>query len=275
MMRGELFPIWPDMFREVWAPLGKKANTDLFCELYREWDHARLTPLNIVLLADIIDDQAQAKKAFRHVRAPELGSEKRLVAFLERAFGICADLGGDPLSNKFFVLMEAFLAKFSVRYDLRRPFSLHPTLPGVFSRMVAELKIASLADSDLHPLMRDFEESMRDLSQGVTPGRIKTCFVKQFNLLETLASKTPGVSSNTLGQMCGELQTWPHATVREAAKKIYGFRAYPGLGHGAQGGGAIREIECRDLVAISVLMTALAPYLTDRINPETIFGGAQ
>lgn len=270
-MRGELLPIWPDMFREVWSALGKKAPEDLYCELYREWDQAREKKLDVTLLADIIDDPAQSKKAFRNVKATELGGEQKLIAFLERAFHVCQDMGKDALSNKYFSLVEAFLAKFSVRYDLRRPFSLHPTLPGVFARMVAQLKSASLSDTELHSLMADYEEAIRDLGQGVTPGRIKTCFIKQFNLLETLASKTPGVTTNTLGQMLGELHMWPHATVREAAKKLYGFRAYPGLGHGAQGGGALREIECRDLVALSVLMTALTPYLTDRINPDAIF----
>lgn len=100
------------------------------------------------------------------------------------------------------------------------------------------------------------------------------CFIKQLNLLETLAGKKPTVTEDTLGKTCGRINTWPVATVREAAKKVYGSRAYPGLGHGAQGGGALREIECRDLVALSVMMTALTPYLAHRIDSGIVYRGA-
>lgn len=273
-MRGELLPIWSDMYREVWAKLSKTAPSDLFCELFRELNQARKSPLDVNTLADVIDNPMQARNAFRRVPWSAIDGEQKLVGFAERAFVICQDIGGDALSDRYFHLMEGFLLKYSLRYDLRRPFSLHPTLPGLFSRMVTELRAVSMSDPDLHHLLHDFDEALRDLGQGLTPGRMKTCFIKQFNLLETLASKTPGVTEDTLGKMCGQIQTWPHATVREAAKKIYGFRAYPGLGHGAQGGGALREIECRDLVALSVMMTALTPYLTDKIDSEGVYRGA-
>lgn len=79
----------------------------------------------------------------------------------------------------------------------------------------------------------------------------------------------------TLGAVCGELHTWPHATIKEAAKKMYGFRSgYPGIGHGATAAGVLREIEMRDLVAVSILLAGFAPYLTDQINSDIVYRGS-
>ena len=274
-MRGEFIGVWSETWREIWTKLGRNsaAPNDLFCELYRELVEAFVTTPDVTALADVVDVPEQARSTFRRTKASAFRGELALLEFLERVHRVTMDLGGDALSNRYFVLMEAFLEKYSLRYDLRRPFSLHPTLPGIFARLVRDLKEVTRRDADLHPLMVDFEEAVRDLSMGTTPGRMKTCFIKQFNLIETLASKCPGVTSNTLGQMCGELNTWPHGTMREAARKLYGFRAYPGLGHGAQQGGALREIEMRDMVAVSVLLAGLAPYLTDQLNADSIYRG--
>ena len=61
--------------------------------------------------------------------------------------------------------------------------------------------------------------------------------------------------------------------VRQAAEKIYAFRgAYPNMGHGT-GGGALREIELRDLVSISVMLVGLMPYLAEGLDPQVIFEG--
>ncbi len=60
-MRGELLPIWSDMYREVWAKLARNAPADLFCELFRELNQARKSPLDINTLADVIDSPVQAR----------------------------------------------------------------------------------------------------------------------------------------------------------------------------------------------------------------------
>ena len=275
-MRGEMIGVWSETWREIWSKLAKHkdAPDDLFCELYRELVGAFVAQPDVTALADIIDDPHQSRIVFRDTEVSVFKGELDLIKFLESAHNTTLDLGDDPLANRYFLLVEKFLVKYSLRYDLRRPFSLHPTLPGIFAGLIRELKKATSQDTELHPLMVDFEEAIRDLGAGASPGRMKTCFNKQFNLLEALASKHPDVAANTLGQMCGELNTWPHATVREAAKKIYGFRAYPGIGHGAQGG-VLREIEMRDLVAVSVMLAGFSPYLTDLISSDVIYRGSQ
>lgn len=164
-MRGEFIGVWSEMWRAVWSKLAKHpaAPDDLFCELYRELVLAFVTPADVTALADIVDVPAQARAAFRRTKAIAFRGELALLEFLERAHAVTVDLAGDALSNRYFLLVEAFLEKFSLRYDLRRPFSLHPTLSGVFARLVRELKRITAADPSLHPLMIEFEEAVRDI----------------------------------------------------------------------------------------------------------------
>jgi hypothetical protein len=97
---------------------------------------------------------------------------------------------------------------------------------------------------------------------------------KQFMLLEALGATSPEVTTNTLGSMCDELNGWPHATVKESLKKLYGFASnYPGIRHGGNAGGKLRDVDMRDLVAMSILLAGFTPYLSDQLNTETMYGG--
>jgi len=280
-MRGELLPVWSETWRDIWAKLAKHADApeDLFSELYREFAPALRAAPTPEALADIVGVAARARSAFRRNKATDTHGEAALVAFLERAHVVVVDLGGDPLANRYFVLVEEFLTKFSLRYDLRRPFSLHPTLPGVFARMVTELKAITNADAHLQQLMRDFEESIRDLRAGPSSNRIRMCIQRQVNLLEALGQACPTVTENTLGRICDQLGTapnavWPHDRVRDAMKDLYKFACdYPGIRHGGTPANARRDIDMRDMVAISVLLTGFTPYLSHQVDSNVVYSG--
>ena len=282
-MRGEFLPIWSETWRGIWSKLAKHpdAPEDLFSELYPELAACfaiRLTPEK---LAEAVGSPAKARASFRSVKEKDFPNEKVIVELLERAFTVAADLGSDPLSNHFFVLVEDFTKKFSLRYDLRRPFSLNPTPSGVYSKLYSELAKRCNQDTALSALLRDYREAFQDLKLGTTSGRINTCLQKQVNLLEGLTSLSAGVTSHTLGQMCGELQTWPSTAVSEAAKSLYGFASdHTGLRHGtikkAKAGKmpiVHRDMEIRDLVAVSVFFTGLTAYLSDQIDSQIVYGG--
>lgn len=275
-MRGEIIGVWPETWREIWSKLAKhpKAPPDLFCELYRELAEALAVATDVTALADIVDDAIQAKSAFRKTKPTVLRGELAVLEFLEDAHSILMDLGGDPLANRYFQLVEAFVEKYNLRYELRRPFSLHPTLPGIFARLMRDLKTATTGNADLHPLMIDFEAAVHDLKTDASSGRIKTCIQKQMNLLEAMGQRCPGVTGNTLGDICNQVETWPHVTIKEAMKKLYGFTSdYPGIRHAGNPKSAIREIEMRDLVAVSVMLAGFSPYLTDLLNSDNIYRG--
>ena len=281
-MRGELLPVWAETWRDIWSKLAKHpdAPEDLFSELYREFAQAFSSPPSVEGLADVVGNAARARLAFRNVKVQRVEGEAALIAFLERAHVVVADLGGDPLANRYFVLVEEFLTKFSLRYDLRRPFTLHPTLPGVFARMVTELKAVTRADAHLAQLMGDFEDSVRDLRADNSSNRIRVCIQRQMNLLEAIGQACPTVTENTLGRICDQLgnapnAVWPHDRVRDAMKDLYRFACdYPGIRHAGTAANARRAIDMRDMVAISILLTGFTPYLSHQVDSNIVYRGS-
>lgn len=280
-MRGEFLPVWSETWRDVWSPLAKHpgAPADLFSELYRELSLAFISAPLPEALAEVSSDTGRGRATFRQVKSKELRGERALVEFFERAQFVTIDLGGDPLANRYFLLVETFLTKFSLRYDLRRPFTLHPTLPGVFARLIGDLKDIVRRDTHLHLLMVEFEDSIRDLRADSSAGRIKTCIQKQVNLLEAIGRSFPAVTETTLGRICDQLGVapniiWPHNQVRDAMKNLYRFASdYPGIRHGGTPAHALREIEMKDMVAITVLLAGFAPYLSHQLNSDIVYRG--
>lgn len=278
-MRGEFIGVWSETWREIWLPLIEHEGVpeDIFCELYRALAPALKNQPSVQELADIIDNQEQSRAAFEEVSSNDLAGERVLVEFFEAAHEALeefSDLGGDELSNRYFNLLEAFIAKFSLRYDLRRPCTLCPTLPGMFTSLLRDLRAITSENAHLDALMREFENAVRDLRHDCSDGRIKTCIQKQVNLLEAIGRNYPGVTHNTLGAMCDEVGSWPHATIRESLKKLYGFACdYPGIRHAGNPDGVLRNIEMRDLIAMSVLLAGFTPYLSDQLNADTVYRG--
>jgi len=184
-------------------------------------------------------------------------------------------LAGDTLANPYFNLLAAFINKFSLRYDLRRPCTLCPTLPGVFASLVRDLRTVTSQDAHLDSLMKDFENAIRDLRTDNSDGRIKTCIQKQVNLLEAIGRTCPGVTQTELSGICNQLSTWPHNAIKASLKNLYGFASdYPGIRHGGTPANAIRAIEMRDMVAMSILLAGFTPYLTDQFNADAVYRGS-
>lgn len=311
-MRGELFEVWSETWREIWVKLEKhpEFGDDLFPDLYRELVAEPLPPQapppaeeytedgELVRPEDIAardaydlafesftQERAQyeeavsgghlSRKACREILKTQIRSEMDAVAAFERAYSVVSSYGDEKFSNRYFLLVEQFLKKYSLRFDLRRPFSLHPTLPGIFARLIHELKQATAQDAALNVMMREFEDAVRDLRTDKSSGKIKSCIQKQVNLLEAIGQNCPGVTSNTLGQICDQVGTWPHDAVKESMKKLYRFSCdYPGIRHGGTAAHQLREIEMRDMVAVSVLLAGFVPYLTDSLDSENIYRGA-
>lgn len=275
-MRGEFVGVWPETWREIWGNLADHADAplDIFCELFRELSKELRIPLSIGALADIVDDPGQSEEAFKDIKGEDFTGERGAVVFLESIHDVLYDLGGDPLANHYFNLLTTFVEKYSLRYELRRPCTLCPTLPGVFTGMIRDLRIALGRDVHLDSLMKDFESAVWDLRIDSSETRIKTCIQKQINLLEAMGRGYPGVRSNSLGRICNEVGTWPHESIKDAMKSIYHFTCdYPGIRHGGTHSSAIRAIDMRDMVAMSILLAGFVPYLTDQLDADSVYRG--
>jgi hypothetical protein len=220
-------------------------------------------------LDGIVNDIGRSREAFARVQPSDIIGERGAITFLEAVCVILEDLGGDALANHYFNLLGRFLDKFSLRYDLRRPCTLCPTLPGVFASLMRDLGVVTSRDAHLDSLRRDFDEAIRDLRIDCSDGRIRNCIQKQVILLEALGQSYPGVTENTLGAICGQVGTWPHAKVQEAITNLYKFtNSYPGIRHAGK-----RVIDMRDLVAVSILLAGFTPYLCDQLNADVVYRG--
>ena len=280
-MRGEFIGVWSETWREIWLPLideplGESEEgvpEDIFCELYRALAPALSRHPSVEELADIIDNPVQSHEAFDATTANDFAGERALVGFFEAAHDVLEELSGDDLKNCYLKLLSGFIDKFSLRYELRSPCILCPTLPGVFASLVRDLRALTNQDPHLDALMKDFEDTVRDLRHDGSERRIKTCIQKQMNLLEAIGRASPGVTETTLGRICNQVGTWPHEKLKEAMKNLYGFASdYPGIRHGGTPTSALRAVDMRDMVAISILLTGFTPYLERRLNADAIFG---
>ena len=225
-----------------------------------------------------INNPLASREAFEHARAEDFTDERGLVGFFESVYSTLEEFensGDDALTNRYFNLLSAFIEKFSLRYDLRRPCVLCPTLPGVFASLVRDLRALTSQDPHLDALMKEFENAVRDLRHDTSDGRIKTCIQKQVNLVEGLGRSFPGVTGTTLGRICDQVGTWPHEKLKASMKDLYGFASdYPGIRHGGTPASALRAVDMRDMVAMSILLTGFTPYLESRLSAEAIFGGS-
>lgn len=279
-MRGEFIGVWADTWQEIWLPLIEEPLTgddedlpeDIFCELYRALAPALSSPLSLESLADIIDNPIQSREAFEEITANDLAGERVLVGFFEAAHDTLEEMGGDELTNRYFNLLSGFIDKFSLRYDLRRPCVLCPTLAGVFASLIRDLRAITSQETHLDSLMKDFEESVRDLRIDCSERRIKTSIQKQVNLLEALGSVHPGVKRKTLGAISKQINNWPHEEVMFALQSLYTFTCdYPGIRHGGTPSSGLRAVDMRDMVAISILLIGFTPYLTHGLNPDVMY----
>jgi hypothetical protein len=281
-MRSEFIGVWSETWRDIWHPLieeplgenDESAPEDLFCELYRALAPALSPRPSIEDLADIIDNPVQSREAFEATTGSDLCGERALVGFFEAAHDSLEELGGDALTNRYFNLLAGFIDKFSLRYDLRRPCVLCPTLPGMFTGLLRELDALSITDQNTGRRLRDFKEAVQDLRLGPTEGRVSNCIMKQVMFLEAVAAASGQVAGSDLGALCKALEDWPHPAVRQSLLNLYGFASdFPGVRHGTPSSGMKRDIDMRDMVAMSILLAGFTPYLSNLINPDLVYRG--
>ena len=263
--------------------VGKPADAFVHAELQDILrDNTLVDEANQRAIERTINDWQLSHEAFENTRAEDLAGERALVDFLESVYDVLEQYekpGDDKLTNHYFNLLSGFINKFSLRYDLRRPCTLCPTLPGVFASLVRDLRSITSQDAHLDSLMKDFEESVRDLRIDCSDRRIKTSIQKQVNLLEALGRAHPGVKRKTLGAISKQLKNsphknWPHEEVMLALKSLYTFTCdYPGIRHGGTESSALRPVDMRDLVAMTVLLAGFTPYLTHGLNPDVVYRG--
>lgn len=312
-MRGNIQNVWDETWHLIWKhvqvdhdsvsdelakairgyelPEDFKPFDDLFCALYVE-AYKSFTPalrgegnesveldgkyalVGAIDIAKIANDYQHAEIEFANIRPSFFESEHALVHFCESAYEIIGEFD-QKLAARYCALLRLFVEKFSLRYEVRDPCELCPTLPGIFASLVRRLKDSCQVDPHLNELMSDFEEALMDLRAEPTGRKIKTCMVNQINLLEAIAARHPDTSRNTIGAICNDLKSWPHDSLCDSMKSLYKFTCdYPGIRHGGTPTSANRPIDMRDMLCVSIMLVGFTPYLSNEINADLVYQGS-
>ncbi len=308
-MKGQILHVWSEAWNEIWVKLQRAsyAPDDLYIELYRQIIPAPVAPTPPPIppadafneAGELIDLGAlQARdefelnrKTFDELRQArenaisgqdirehfkdalsKISTEAEAVKCVERAYEALGTFDeGERLKARYRELVGEFLDRYNVRYEIRGGCSLHPTVPGLFATMLSEVRRVSSGDDHIMELMAEFEDAFADLKIDRTATRFKTCLQKQYNLLEALGAACPGVDADTLGAMCDQID-WPHATIKEVGKKLYGFGSnYPGLRHGGKKKSQLRALTMRDFVSISLMLAAFTPYVSSDLEVDRCY----
>jgi hypothetical protein len=269
-MIGSLFDHWKYTGPEIWSALARsrRAPADLFIELYRTASDFLLNPPEYKQFELSMNDPVQAGQAFEDIRAQDLGSEVTVIAFMEAAFDTIDDFGIARYANLYKRLVKSFSRKYNLRYRVDDRFKLRLVLPGAFASFYEELSRLHRTDGHLGGLMNDFEQAFGSYARSKQSHDLRTCILKATIYAEGIAGKTDG-TTDTLGAICNRLACWPHITVRESLKKLYGFCSdYPGIRHPGNPEAKLRELEYRDAILISLLLVSFSGYLSNEVRME-------
>ena len=301
-MRGEFLHVWSRARREVWEsveapgdvlpsehvdllvnhplPEEYEGHSDLFAGLFREalaamkeefrtdtyGDNPNEPIRRAIDLARVTSSPELALDAFFKIDASHFASEASLVRFLENAREVYAEYD-EVLATRYQLLLTAFVAKFNLRYVVESDGSITPTIPGVFGSVFEELTSIGNTDDDVRANLRDVTLAFRDLKADRSEARIRNYVHRWANLLELLATRHPAATQNTLAAACKELKTWPHKTVMNSLSILYGFTSdYPGIRHAGNAASRLRDLDMRDMIAMTVLFSGYLPYLNEQIN---------
>ena len=270
-MTGYLLDHWRYTWPDVWSVLARsrKAPADLFVRLYRTaYDFLQDRP-RYKQLEMIVNDPNQARQAFEAIRAADIGSEAAMIGFLEAAFDTLGDFEIPRYELLYKKFLLAFIRKYNLRYQIAKPFRLYMLLPGVFADLYSELGRINHGNPHLAALMDDFEYSFGAYFRSQQRTDLKTCILKATMYAEGAAAVSAHSDGGTLGELCDKITCWPHKTVKECLKKLYGFCSdYPGIRHLGHPKGQLRDLESRDAILICLLLLSFSGYLTYEARPE-------
>lgn len=311
-MNGDFKHVWKRLWSELWLPLAEDRRHPemVFADIYRGLKRPPVPPTEpgrpqedaFDAEGTLTDPAAKAERevyqraleayqldrsnyelastgkgsreALRDLIRGKGNTELEALACLSKTYTTLVDLEEPELLSRYKQLVAEAIDTYSLGYRMTDPFILAPTVPGVISRLFQEMKRLSTFDAHLAQLCNEYEESCVDLSADPTPGRIKNCIQKQFIFVEGVAKRTFNVNGTTLGTLCDQVHHWPHVTLREVGKKLYGFRSdYPGLGHAGNPDAVLREVDLKDFVALSCLLAGLYPYMHAQIDPVVLYRG--
>lgn len=277
-MSGSLRHSWAYLASELWEPLAAysakegEAPPDLFSDLFAAADESLSPHPTDTELEEARNDPGKARQRFLALQGTDFASESSIVNFLEAVHEVIADYEIPGFEDLYCRLLRDALRKFNLRYRLDDPFTVRFLLPGSFTNLYAELHRLNAGNGHLAGLLTDFEKAFDRYARTQDPTDLKTCIGNASKYAEGLAGATSG-KSGTLGQLCKELNDWPHGAVQAALSNLYGFCSdYPGIRHAGNTAGVRRALATRDMTLASLLFLTFCGYLSPTLDERAILG---
>lgn len=276
-MIGNLRDRWEFTWADIWEPLGSlpQAPRDLYVQLYRtSLEYFRRRP-NDQELAEIVNNPEMALSAFQSIQGRQFRDEMAVVQFLERAHSLINDFGSRILVRRYGEYVSKFLKKYNLRYETANPFTLRVRLPAVYGDIYEELRQVNLTNPHLAVLMDEFEIAFSDFVRTRTRRDLTLSIMRASNYAEGIALVSLNQQNGTLGQMCDQLNVWPHPAMKETIKKLYQFCSdYPGIRHGGarNNPNRLRDLEIKDTIIVSSLFFAVSGYLHQQVSLNDAVG---
>lgn len=297
-MRGDLMSTWKLSWQEVWLliqaepeeeedalrmileghelPQDFEPHNDLFAALYQEAVKALKKEIKEKIgFKGIAVDNDSASNLFQGIEHTDFESELSLVQFFEDAYETLSDYD-ELLPQRFLLLLKGFTSKYNLRYEIDGEGHITPTIPGLFTSLFDEMLSIGESDDDVRNLLLELSHAYRDLKADKSESRIKAYIHRLTNLIESIASKHPETTMSTLGKASKELKTWPHAAIQLSLSNLYGFTSdFPGIRHAGNSSARLRNLDMRDMIALTIIFAGYMPYLSDRIDCENLYLSAR
>lgn len=223
---------------------------------------------------DIQNDPEKSLEYLTAMNGNDFRDDLAICDFLQISSSTLQEVSGPIAATRFENIVKEFVLKYNLAYTIEPDFSISRSLSYFFQAILARMRRICQADPDLNMLLVDFDETLSHLRQHQTERQFRLCLQKQFLLLEGIAQKHPDSTSDTLGKICDNISDWPHSRLREVVQCLYQFsNKYPGIRHPGDASSRRRDLEIGDLSALTVALTAMSFYLTDRSDTLNIYVG--
>jgi hypothetical protein len=264
-MTGDLTGAWVESWEAIWGRRGFVLHMpdDIYTQLYiSAYDYLQNKPSDR-LYELIRNEPSTARLAFRALHGRDFISEGQIVSFFEAVAALLFDIGGDGARSRYIELLRQFVGRYNLRYRIVVPFGLRQVLPGGFIDSYEQLWKRGEHDASLGMLLDHFEVTYDQYTKTRRLVDLQSCIGKATNFVEGISGRIVG-RPGSLGKLLNGMKGFPHESLRAALREVYRFCCdYPGIRHGGDEKGRLRDLEERDAILVSVLLMAYAGYLSD------------
>lgn len=266
-MRGTIKNLWEVIQKECFEYLYEQEYTplDFYCEIFREYSLSFGCGINQGNLIDIFDSPDKSREYFLAIKNNRFSCDTDLIFFLESLFENFSEFeDGEKLKKSYSERLELLFELYNLNYDLVDN-KIYPRLESSFLGLNRKIKECSLENPHLSELYMEYEKSYRNLKIDDSQANIKVAILKGINFIEALGCSINGFEKLSFGDVCNKINDWPHDSLRQASKNIYGFASdYPGIRHGGNPAGKKRDLHMKDFIYLQIFTTAVAAYFLSK-----------